>query len=256
MDEKRTAGNATAGRRDMQKQAACVAGDIDAVARYWAIRKQELLADAASAFISFVEPAFLYDMPPFIEPDSFNVMFTEWMLFEYPFRNGRTPLEEYAAHPPAGAKALHLDHVRQICETQIFSRFIIHDKDARSGMAALEDIQTARRYDVYDPELCKRARWRSGTIGERIACVDGLWVPIANTRLYDRAAPADTALDGPGFFHPEDRVRKPEAEHASFYLRLVRDIIGIDGRYRHTATIPPDEEQRTRTRRNARSQGA
>ena len=68
-----------------------------------------------------------------------------------------------------------------------------------------------------------------------------LWVPLANTRLYDRAAPADTALDGPGFFHPEDRVRKPEAEHASFYLRLVRDIIGIDGRYRHTATIPPDE---------------
>lgn len=241
MDEKRTASNATAGRRDMQKRAACVAGDIDAVARYWTIRKQVLLADAASAFISFVEPAFLYDMPPFIEPDSFNVMFTEWMLFEYPFRNDRTPLEEYAAHPPAGAKALHLDHVRQICETQIFSRFIIHDKDTRSGMAALEDIQTTRRYDVYDPELCKRARWRSGTIGERIACVDGLWVPIANTRLYDRAAPADTALDGPGFFHPEDRVRKPEAEHASFYLRLVRDIIGIDGRYRHTATIPPDE---------------
>ena len=51
MDEKRTASNATAGRCDMQKQAACVAGDIDAVARYWAIRKQELLADAASAFI-------------------------------------------------------------------------------------------------------------------------------------------------------------------------------------------------------------
>ena len=177
MDEKRTASNATAGRRDMQKQAACVAGDIDAVARYWAIRKQELLADAASAFISFVEPAFLHDMPPFIEPDSFNVMFTEWMLFEYPFRNDRTPLEEYAAHPPAGAKALHLDHVRQICETQIFSRFVIHDKDTRSGMAALEDIQTARRYDVYDPELCKRARWRSGTIGERIACVDGSGFP-------------------------------------------------------------------------------
>ncbi len=174
MDEKRTASNTAAEQRDIQKQAACVAGDIDAVARYWAIRKQELLADAAGTFISFVEPAFLYDMPPFIEPDSFNVMFTEWMLFEYPFRNGRTPLEEYAAHPPAGAKALHLDHVRQICETQIFSRFIIHDKDTCSGMAALEDIQTARRYDVYDPELCKRARWRSGTIGERIACVDEL----------------------------------------------------------------------------------
>lgn len=229
-------------QHDLHERAKHIDASIDTVANYWEMRKQELVPRAGEAFISFVDPAFLYGISPIIEPDAFNIMFTEWLLFEYRCFEERTPFEEYLAHPPADATPEILSHVQQIVNTQLFSRFAIRDKDTRHGIAVLEDVQTARRYDVYDPALCERDRWRNGTIGERIACVEGLWLPIAPIRLYDRAPPADTAYDGPGFFHPEDRSRKPEAEHASFYLRLIRDTIGIDGRYRHTTSIPPVDE--------------
>lgn len=225
------------GSATREAEAKRISHDLNELLRYWASRKQELLPLAGEQFISFVDPAFLYGMPPLIGRESFSIMFTEWMLFEFAYLGGSTPAELFIAQPPAGTDPACLARLRCAVRTQVFSRFIIRDKHAESGMAALEDIQTARRYDVYDPALCANDDWRNGTIGERLACVDGLWLPIGLVRLYDRAAPSDTAVDGPGFFHPEDRSRKPEAEHASFYLRLVRDIIGIDGRYRHTTTM-------------------
>lgn len=221
-------------------QVALLTQDLNELLRYWTARKQDLLPAAGEQFISFVDPAFLYGVPPLIGPDDFSIMFTEWMLFEYIHLTKGTPAELYVSQLAEGIGPDRLARLRQVTTTQLFSRFIIREKDQASGMAVLEDVQTSRRYDVFDPALCANERWSTGTIGERIACVDGLWLPVGLVRLYDRASPETTAIDGPGFFHPEDRSRKPEAEHASFYLRLVRDTIGIDGRYRHTATIPSE----------------
>lgn len=223
-----------------EAKAAAARHAMRAIALYWEARKPEFLFEAECEFFDFVNPAFLYGEPPLLDPECLTALFTEWVLFDRPYHEGKTLVETYSARPPVDATPEQIRRARQIAETQLFTRFIIRHKNRASGMAVLEDIQTARRFDVYDPTLCACDRWRNGTIGERIACVDGLWSPIARICLYDRAAPQDTAVDGPGFFHPEDRIKRPEAEHATFYLRLVRDVIGIDGRYRHSATIPVD----------------
>lgn len=208
--------------------------DLMAMADYWVARKHEYLWLANSLFMGFVDPAFVYGEEPIIEQDSFNMMFTEWVLFEFPFYDGRTPLEEYLAHPPLGSKDAHLERLQQLTGSQFFSRFEIRGKEATSGACTLVDVCTGKRYDVLDRELCDTDRWRDGTIATRIARVRGTWLAIGRSHFYDRAAPHLTTTDGPGFFHPEDRIFKPWAEHAGFYLRLMRDIIGIDGRYRRT----------------------
>ncbi|HJG38070.1 hypothetical protein [Enorma phocaeensis] len=221
---------------------AIVTSDLDVVGRYWNDRKFEFLGPANDLFLSFVDPAFCHGEEPRMEPDDLNMLFTNWLLFEFPVFDRKTPLEEFIAHPPKGSDPTRLMRLEQVARTQFFSRFAILDKDPGTGVAALSDVVTKRRYDVSDPFLCEKGRWKDGSIGMRIACVDGYWHIVGQTRLYDRARPEHTDRDGPGFFHEEDRILRPEAQHMGFYLRMLRDIIGIEGRYRHTTSIRHDTE--------------
>lgn len=130
--------------------------------------------------------------------------------------------------------AADLDHLDQAVRTQFFSRFLIRGKDRETGMVALTDVRTDRRYDVLDSHVCEVDRWQDGAIAMRIAQIDGLWRTVGVVHLYDRSCPADVSPDGPGEVHPEDLIRKPEVTQVSFYLRLLRDILGIEGRYHNT----------------------
>ncbi len=165
-----------------------------------------------------------------------NMCFTEWVLFERPLNEDKTPLQLYIETPPEDTSECALDHLRQIDETQFFARFAILDKDLDSGRATLLDVGGDRRYEVFDGVLCKNARWRNGTIAERIACVDGLWQVVGQVHLYDRAIPDVTRVDGPGALHPDD-VRAEEMRDAGLFLRLVRDVLGVDGRYVPTLSM-------------------
>lgn len=218
-----------------------VQADINAMARYWEDRKLEFLEPANELFMAFVDPAFRYGEEPYVGHDEFSMFFTEWVLFEFAFLERRTPLEEYAAHPPAGTEPARVARLGEIARSQFFSRFAILDKDPATETVVLSDVVTRRRYDVCDPVTCLQPRWRDGTIGVRIACADGAWHAVGQAHLYDRALPEHTDRDGPGFFHEEDRLIRPEAEHMGFYLRLLRDTVGIEGRYRHTASIRRDD---------------
>ena len=100
----------------------------------------------------------------------------------------------------------------------------------------LLDVGTDRRYEVCDGALCKNARWSNGTIAERIACVDGLWQVVGQVHLYDRADPDATRVDGPGALHPAD-LRAEDMCDAGLFLRLVRDVLGVDGRYAPTLSM-------------------
>ena len=100
----------------------------------------------------------------------------------------------------------------------------------------LLDVGTDRRYEVCDGALCKNARWRNGTIAERIAWVDGLWQVVGQVHLYDRADPDATRVDGPGALHPAD-LRAEDMCDAGLFLRLVRDVLGVDGRYAPTLSM-------------------
>ncbi len=223
--------------RGQAAQDACPAEDIDAVSRYWQAHKALLLEPANEVFLDFVRPAFLYDEEPFLDNQTLALLFTDWVLFDFAFFAGRTPLEQFVAHP-VDVDGAQLARLRRIADSQFFSRFEILYKDRETGICALTDVRDGHRYDVLDPVLRRKEQWRDGTIGMRIARAAGPWTPVGSCHLYDRAPAHETAVDGPGLVHPEDAQLRPDAAQASFFLRMLRDLIGIDGRYRHTTTIP------------------
>lgn len=208
-----------------------VGHDIDRMCAYWIARKLDWRSKASEEFERLVCPQAFFELNPGrARLDAVNLCFTEWALFERPLRQGRTPLQLYVDHAPDGVDTATVARLRQVEQTQFFSRFAILSKDGESGMARLRDVRTDRVYEVLDPYLCANGRWRDGTIAERLACVEGVWQVVGRARLYDRATPEQTAHDGPGEAHPEDRG-DPYLRDASYFVRLVRDVMGLGGRF-------------------------
>ncbi|MDY2777425.1 MAG: hypothetical protein SOU51_03515 [Collinsella sp.] len=209
--------------------------DIEAFARYWGLRKESFLEWTFEIYEGIVKPVAREGawMEPLILELN-NMAFTEWILFECEMREGRTPLQLYIDNPPEGVGEEALERLRDVERTQFFSRFAILDKDLERGVAALRDVRTDLRYDVIDPHLCEKPEWGCGTIAQRIAKVGDEWAVVGQMCLYDRAPAATTAVDGPGEFHPEDADLRPELREAGFFLRLMHDVLGVDGRYRRS----------------------
>ena len=108
-------------------------------------------------------------------------------------------------------------------------------------MVVLKDTRTDRRFDVYDPHIVQKEHWNDGAIAVRIARVDDVWLTAGQLYLYDIARLSDTAVDGPGAVHPEDLEDGFDASRISFFLRLVRDIMGAQGRYVKSLNIYEQE---------------
>ena len=215
-----------------------VLDDIDVMARYWMKRKMDFLVEAGDEFSESVNPLCYYLEQPGSEQITIvNLCFTEWALFDRPLEDGMTPLELFVARRPVAMPRKSWKRLEQVAQTHYFSRFAICEKHPKRGTCLLEDVQDGERYEVFDEHLCAVKGWKDGTIALRIARVDGGWLGVGQARLYDRAEPEFTAVDGPGAIHPEERAGLSEALRSSFYLRLCHDVLGADGRYTPTMRV-------------------
>ena len=215
-----------------------VADDLFEMAQYWIARKASFVDAAAREYEWLVDPAIAYKCDP--APNqvvAYNQAFTEWVLFERALRDGMTPLELFAAERPVALESDAYDRLRQVERSQFFSRFAIEHKDTMHCVSVLADTRSGCRYEVLDPHLTEVERWRDGTIAVRIACVDGAWIGVGQLYLYDVAPAGSTGGDGPGAVHPEDLENGFDTRQLCFFLRLVRDVMGVDGRYAHTMKI-------------------
>ena len=188
----------------------------------------EVLVRPLAAYLDVVDDADVRMM---------NMVFSEWLLFERAWDGDLTPLEFSVERGPFALSAAAHHRLLQVCETQFFSRFEILEKRRRAGVAVLRDILTQTRYDVHDRHICEMGHWREGTIALRIAYVDGCWLSVGQVYLYDRAPLSVAGDDGPGAVHPEDARREPSTRDMSFFLRLARDVIGVEGRYSSSARM-------------------
>lgn len=228
--------------RDMVKLDKLVEDDLSRVAKYWMLRKFQFLDAAQTEFETIVDPALAYvDEPDAQDIFAYNTAFTEWLLFERPYRRRRSLLGCYVDEPPVDVPEDVLDRLRQVDGSQLFSRFSILDKNVATSMCVLRDTRTDRRYDVFEPHLAEVGRWREGVIAERIAEVDGLWLGVGQMYLYDVAPAGDVGPDGPGAVHIEDAEDGLDTSYYSFYLRLVRDTMGAAGRYTPSLKIDPGD---------------
>lgn len=199
--------------------AEAVGNDIADMAHFWMLRKFQFLESARTQFEVIVDPWLSYcEEPSQNEIMAYNMAFTDWLLFERPYYHGKTLLELYVDEPPASLSPASLRRLEQV-----------------------RDTRTDRRFDVYDPHIVQKERWRDGAIAVRIACVDDVWLTAGQLYLYDIARLSDTAVDGPGAVHPEDLEDGFDTSCISFFLRLVRDTMGAQGRYVKSLNIYEQE---------------
>ena len=204
---------------DRGRLAESVGNDIADMAQFWMLRKFQFLESAREQFEIIVDPWLSYcEEPSQNEIVVYNMAFTDWLLFERPYYHGKTLLELYVDEPPASLSPASLRRLEQV-----------------------RDTRTDRRFDVYDPHIVQKEHWREGAIAVRIACVDDVWLTAGQLYLYDIARQSDTAVDGPGAVHPEDLEDGFDTSCISFFLRLVRDIMGAQGRYLKSLNIYEQE---------------
>lgn len=212
--------------------------DIMQMANYWMIRKYRFLEAVADEFVRIVKPMAAYKTKVSKrEIDMMNLAMTEWFLFERAFSDVGTPLEHFIAYPPNSTTHATLARLKQVAKTQFFSRFSILEKDAAAGVVVLQDTRDGAVYAVRDRHICAVDQWRRGVIALRIARVDGMWTTVGKMYLYDKAPFRGDVDEGPGALHPEDGHARLELEEAGFYLRLVRDVMGVEGRYARTLAL-------------------
>ena len=214
---------------DRAELAEAVGNDIADMAHFWMLRKFQFLESAREQFEIIVDPWLSYcEEPSQNEIMAYNMAFTDWLLFERPYRHGKTLLELYVDEPPASLSPASFKRLEQ-------------DKDPASGMVVLKDTHTDHGFDVYDPHIVQKEHWSDGAIAVRLACVDDVWLTAGQLYLYDIARLSDTAIDGPGAVHPEDLEDGFDTSRISFFLRLVRDIMGAQGRYVKSLNIYEQE---------------
>ncbi len=225
-------------RSARNKDLELVIDDIADMARYWSLRKFQYIDAAAEQYEVIVRPAIFEAEAPSIEQITTNNMaFTEWLLFERPYRRGLSLLALYVDEPPASLSSAAHERLSQVRDSIYFSRFSILDKDPDTGVCVLSDTRTGKRYDVYDPHVVEVDRWRDGVVALHIACVDGAWLTVGQLRLYDVAPAAATMLDGPGDVHDDDPDNGIDYARVSYFLRLLHDVMGVDGRYTSTLKV-------------------
>lgn len=216
-------------------QLSAVDRDILDFVEYWGERKACWIDAASSEFEDYVHPFAMRMRSPSPRYLAMtNIYFTEWVLFERPLVYGRTPLQLYIGRSARTLPEDSLDRLRQVEHTQFFSRFAIVEKDMAASRVRLVDVWTGSAYEVLDPVICSVERWREGTIAERIACVDGVWRPVGQARLYDRAPAGQSIQDDLGDHRD---VGSQGEKVGSYYLRLLRDVIGADGRFSDTLKL-------------------
>ncbi len=81
---------------DRAHLAEAVGNDIADMAHFWMLRKFQFLEPAREQFEIIVDPWLGYCTEPSQnEIMAYNMAFTDWLLFERPYRHGKTLLELY-----------------------------------------------------------------------------------------------------------------------------------------------------------------
>ncbi len=105
---------------DRAQLAGAVGNDIADMAHFWMLRKFQFLEPAREQFEIIVDPWLSYCTEPSQnEIMAYNMAFTDWLLFERPYRHGKTLLELYVDEPPASLSPASLKRLEQVRDTSI-----------------------------------------------------------------------------------------------------------------------------------------
>lgn len=224
-----------------------VSKDLEALFNRWYDRDEEYFERSRTEFELCVDPLVCYEESPTErEIIQMNVCYTEWFLFEFNMRGGSSPLELTAREgfPGKGrgdeARSYRrMDRLVQLADTQYFSRFLIKRKVPARECAHLVDLFTGEELLVHSKLICDKDHWGKGSLGMRVACVDGEWMDVGQSIFYDRAPIEECEIETPDelegrtemMLMPDGRNVLRRAASTSYYLNFLHDVIGLGGRY-------------------------
>lgn len=122
----------------------------------------------------------------------FQALFLEWFLFDYNYKNGKSPLEHFINYHPASVSPEIIDAFRQSAESNRVGNFWIERIFPKDGIVVLSDTDTGEQIETCDytmsNELGPNGR---GMLGARIVYVDSEWVFAGNPVYYYPVSPTE-----------------------------------------------------------------
>lgn len=200
--------------------------ELSDMAMYWQLRKFQFLERASDEFDWATGGPHELRAPEFQFQKAYNLIFTEWLLFERVLWAGKTPVELYAAMTPVKPHSQAIDHMQQIAATHFFSTFVLSHLRPAKGLVHLRDVFSGEEYEVKSACMAYAQKWRQGTVSLRIAQVDGTWYDIAQIHFHDKADFKEVNGNTFGVVHPEDEDIADELNDMGFFARFARDVMG------------------------------
>jgi hypothetical protein len=120
--------------------------------------------------------------------DKIDVLFGDYLVFEYKLKDGQSFIEKYVAENPDELSEKDLKRFKDAAETQFYSEFEIMGM-RRGSWILIEDVMHGGKYKVYDrlgssnmPD-CGTIRARLGKIGNKweFTSLDITYYPITRT---------------------------------------------------------------------------
>lgn len=152
---------------------------VDGVAAGWEARKAEFLDGLYDDFRRASGAGFQSAADAGLEL-TYQVAMTEWFLFDRTLPSGQTPV---------GAAGERSPLLRQVAETQVFSRWQIEDRDPERGTMVVSNARPGADptpFEVFAPEAAAHPGWDDGVVAMRIAEAGGDHIMVGKVQLYDR----------------------------------------------------------------------
>lgn len=124
--------------------------------------------------------------------DYLHALFFEWFLFDYNYKNGKSPLEHFIDYHPASISSEIIDRFKQSAESNRIGNFWVERVFPRDGIVVISDTNTGEQFEILDYTMSGELGPNGcGMFGARIVHVDGEWVFAGNSVYYYPVSPTE-----------------------------------------------------------------
>lgn len=206
---------------------------VGGVGEYWKEHHKQSYEQAQEEFMSEVDPYVAYLEYPSEEDILLaNMVFSEWLVFDYDAGGGKTPLALYAEMLLRQGDFERGSLLTQLAGTQLFSEYWVMWQGRDRGTSLLVDAFSKKRYQLVDDLVAHHESWANGLLGLRMAQIDGSWYFVGQLPFHDRYPRKEDYSDPSELvaLHPEG-VRALTSAEGVRYLDCARELLGVKGRF-------------------------
>lgn len=212
--------------------------DMTELAYFWEYCYPASFQEAQERFVQEVDPYVMHMMVP-QERDIavVQMLFTEWLVFDYHAADGKSPLEHFVDTLRAAGRLPEAQHLQQVGQSQFFAQFWVIAQDVEHSTVLLSERKSHQLFHVHNRLIAINEAWDDGLLGVRIAHIDGMWRVVSSAPLHDQGpCKADHVCVSSKSSSDVEHITQA-ARSAQSFLLCIRDLIGVHGRYRESVRV-------------------